>query len=66
MPAVALETARAHGLAVDEKVAQAVAGTSLEFLSSIDAAVEDRRLIDPALSEDTSYGAPRRRGLRPA
>ncbi|QOY87977.1 ankyrin repeat domain-containing protein [Paludibaculum fermentans] len=66
MPAVALETARAHGLAVDEKVAQAVAGTSLEFLSSIDAAVEDRRLIDPALSEGYFLWGAQASGIAPS
>lgn len=51
LPAVALQSARAHGLAVDEAAAVAVARRTLAPLGSIDDAVQDSRLIDPAMSE---------------
>ncbi len=51
MPLLALEAARARGIAVNEAAAQAAAERTFRFLSDVDAAARIEHLIDPALSE---------------
>lgn len=50
MGALALESARRHGVAVDEKLAQTTASRDYRLLLNFDWAVKGEPLIDPALS----------------
>ncbi len=66
LPAIALGEARAHGLKVDEKTAQATSARTFAFLSSIDDAGQDKELIDPAPSEGYALAAAYAAGVEPS
>lgn len=66
MPAVALESARAHGLAVDERAAVEVGNRTLGVLASIDDAVQDPMLIDPAMGESFLLWGAQASGIGPS
>lgn len=66
MPLIALESARTHGLSVNETLAQSTAGRAFRFLSDLDAAVQVNMLIDPALSEGYTLLAAAAAGVPPS
>jgi hypothetical protein len=66
LPAIAYSEARAHGLKVDEKVAQATSERAFAYLSSIDEAVQDSFLIDPPTGEGYALSAAYKAGVEPS
>lgn len=66
MPMIALEEARRHGLTVDEKAAHAASQKAFAPLSQLDEAVQDRFLIDPAVSEGYMLVAAQAAGVEPS
>ena len=68
LPMLALNTAREHGIAVDEAAASQVAAKAFLFspdLSSIDKAVQESMIIDPAPSEGWALVAAHAAGVKP-
>ena len=68
LPMLMLRTAREHGSSVDEAAASKVAAKSFLFspnLSSLDEAVQDTMIIDPAPSEGWALLAAHDVGLKP-
>lgn len=66
MGALALADARAHGLAVDEKAAQAATLSSFKLLHDFDAAIRIENLIDPAMSEGAMLMGAHAAGIGPS
>lgn len=66
MPMLALAEARRHGVAVDEKAAHAASEQAFAPLASLDDAVQDRFLIDPAVSEGYMLAAAHAAGVEPS
>jgi ankyrin repeat protein len=68
LPMLAFRVAREHGISVDEPAAQQVAAKGLlaaPDLSSIDHAVQDMMIVDPALSDGWALIAADAAGVRP-
>jgi ankyrin repeat protein len=69
LPMLAWQTARAHGVPVDETIARQVAAKGLltvPNLSSIDAAVQDPMIIDPSISDGYALIAAHAAGVKPS
>ena len=62
---MALGAARQHGLAVDEKAAQAASNRDLALAASVDDALRDGILIDPSSQEGYLLVAARAAGIEP-
>jgi ankyrin repeat protein len=68
LPMLALQTAREHGIAVDEAAASQVAAKGFLFapnFTSIDYAVQDPMIIDPALGDGWALVAAHAAGVKP-
>jgi ankyrin repeat protein len=66
LPALAFQTAREHGITIDEKAAHADAVQAFGFFANLDRAVEYSHVIDPALSDGYGMLAACAAGLRPS
>ncbi|MEO8663433.1 MAG: ankyrin repeat domain-containing protein [Bryobacteraceae bacterium] len=66
LPPMALAAARAHGIPVDEAVAQTVSQKAFRFLTDIDSAVQVKELIDPAVSEGYALLGAEAAGVAPS
>jgi ankyrin repeat protein len=66
LPMIAFDAARQHGLPVNEEVAGKNAAATFAVLSSIDEAVQDSYIIDPALSEGHVLLAADAAGIAPS
>jgi ankyrin repeat protein len=66
MPLIALETARLHGIPVQEPAAQSVAERTFRYLNDIDVATRIDPLIDPALFGGYSLLAAHAAGVSPS
>jgi hypothetical protein len=66
MPLIALESARLHGIPVQEQTAQAAAERTFRYLTDIDGAVRIDLLIDPALFGGYSLIAAHAAGAGPS
>ncbi|MFN7924174.1 MAG: ankyrin repeat domain-containing protein [Bryobacteraceae bacterium] len=66
LPALALESARAHGLAVDEAAAQLASARDYRILLDLDAAIRVEALIDPAMSEGSMLMGAHASGVKPS
>lgn len=69
LPMLTLRTARSHGVKVDEAAASTVAAKGFVFspnLSSIDQAVQDSMIIDPAPSDGWALIAAHAVGVQPS
>jgi ankyrin repeat protein len=66
LPAMAFDTARRHGIAINETAAQARSNRAFAVLSNIDQAVQDTFLIDPSLSEGYQLVAAHSAGVTPS
>jgi hypothetical protein len=65
MPMLALEAARAHGLAVDEPAARAAAERAFKHFTDIDLAVQAHGLIDPAVGDGYTLVGAHAAGVQP-
>jgi ankyrin repeat protein len=66
LPALAFQTAREHGIALDEQAAHADAARGFGFFANLDRAVEYTHLVDPALDDGYGLLAGNAAGLRPS
>src|SRR5579862_3940941 len=66
LPALAFQSAREHGIAVDEQGAHADAAAAFRFYSNLERAVEYTNIIDPALSDGYGMIAANAAGVRPS
>jgi ankyrin repeat protein len=65
-PALAFQSAREHGITVDERAAHADAAAAFSFYSNLPRAVEYTYVIDPPLSDGYALIAAHAAGLRPS
>ncbi len=65
MPMLALQSARTHGLPVDEAAAKQAAERTFKSLANFDSVAQVRGLIDPALSEGYTLAGAHAAGVAP-
>lgn len=66
LPALALDAARRHGIAVNEELAHAAGAQGFSFLGDLDRAVQFNYLIDPAMTESYILAGAHAAGVRPS
>lgn len=66
LPALAFREARAHGIAVNEKIARADASEAFRVYADLDRAVEHANIVDPGIGDAYSLLAAEAAGVRPS